>query len=585
VVRSLRTQLSKVECAGVLVVLWLTWVDAPACAQFFANRSATPIGPSQPFSMVAADFNRDGKQDIAIADHGNLWILLGKGDGTFQTPVTYTVGISPWSVATGDLNGDGIPDLVVPDYDGKLIYLLIGNGDGTFQITAGPSTTERPEFAALVDVNGDHQLDLVVIDSPYVSVFLNQGNGTFGNEIDFQPTGTPMAVAWADFDGNGTLDLAVAEISSVTILLGNGDGTFQQGPTYNVGAEPFSVVVADFRGNGMLDLAVGDFLSSDVNVLLGNGDGTFQSPVAYPADFPVGLVGADVDGDGKPDLVAASIAFSNGKGMNTGLAGATVLLGNGDGTFQAQQRYPTGITGWSVAVADVNGDKRPDVIVGTETSVLVSEFVAEALLNTGVVRFSPSAGLTFPAQLIGTTSAPLTATLTNEGTAAVSVSSVTLQGKPFTMKTTCKASLAPGAHCSITSTFTPASKSIVTGTVTIKDSASSKPQVVELVAAGTVVSFNPPNLTFPSQKVGTKSAPMPVQLTNTGSVALNFSNIIIRNDFIETNTCGSQIGPGASCTISVTFRPTGTGLRTGYVAVYDDGGGSPQFIYLKGTGS
>jgi hypothetical protein len=589
VVRLRRIPLSRFTGIVLLLTLWTACASLPASAQFFANRSTTQLGTSDPISIVSADFNRDGKQDIAIADGAKVWILLGKGDGTFETPVSYTVGSMPLSVAAADLNHDGIPDLVVPDGNGKAIYILIGNGDGTFRITTGPNTAEYPKYAALVDVNGDHLLDLVVIDSPYITVFLNQGNGTFGSGISFKPPEVPMAIAWGDFAGNGKLDLAVAEFEGfghdVTILLGNGDGTFQQGPIYPVGADPMSVVVADFRGNGKLDLAVGDLLSSDINVLLGNGDGSFQSPAIYPTDAPVYLVTADLDGDGKLDLVAASITFSNGQGVNLLSGGAAVLLGNGDGTFQAQQRYVTGLDCWSVAAADMNGDKRPDLIVGTETVTFGGELVANVLLNTGTIGFSPYEGLTFPAQLIGTKSAPLTATLTNEGTAAWDVSSVTLQGMPFAIKSNCKGSIAPGAHCDITATFTAATEGTVTGTVTLKDSASSKPQVLTLLAAGTVVTFNPPSLTFPAQKVGTSSAPLSVQVTNTGSVALDFLGITNRGNFSQTNTCGSQIGAGASCTISVTFSPTHTGTQEGYVTVNDDGGGSPQRIRLQGTGT
>jgi hypothetical protein len=299
--------------------------------------------------------------------------------------------------------------------------------------------------------------------------------------------------------------------------------------------------------------------------------------VRYASSFPTALLAADLNGDGKLDLAASDLS------LQSLVSGIGVFLGNGDGTFRPQQGYPTGLDSWGLAYGDLNGDKRLDLIIGTETYSGVLE--ADVLLNTGVVVISPSSGLIFPAQLIGTTSVPMTATITNHGKTAVNVSSVTLQGTTFREKTNCVLSLAPGEHCTVTAAFKPTSEGASTGTVTIIDTASSRPQVLELIAAGTVVSFSPPNLTFPPQKVGTHSAPMAVQVTNTGSVALNFTGITYRGDFTQSNTCGNQIGPGVSCIISVTFQPAQKGPLTGYVTVNDDGGGSPQIINLAGTGS
>ena len=129
----------------------------------------------------------------------------------------------------------------------------------------------------------------------------------------------------------------------------------------------------------------------------------------------------------------------------------------------------------------------------------------------------------------------------------------------------------------------------VSGTVTFKNSASSKPQVVELVGTGTVVELSPPKLTFPPQKVGTKSAPQSIQLTNTGSMTLNITHFIFingrnYNDFSESDNCGAQVGPGASCAIRITFSPHKTGVRSAFVQIEDDGGGSPQEPTLTGAG-
>jgi hypothetical protein len=238
-----------------------------------------------------------------------------------------------------------------------------------------------------------------------------------------------------------------------------------------------------------------------------------------------------------------------------------------------------------VGVGDFNGDKKLDVIdMDRFEGYLVT------MLNTGTAVFSPTSPVTFPTTLIGATSGPMTATLTNSGTTAMTVSSVTCSGQPFKMtKTTCKGSLAPGAKCTFTTNFTAQAEGSVSGTVTFKDSFSSKPQVVELVGTGTVVELSPPKLKFQPQKVGTTSAPQTIQLTNTGGVALDITHFIFiggknYNDFSESDNCGSQVGPGATCAITVTFTPRKTGKRSAFVEIEDNGGGSPQEPPLVGTG-
>jgi len=387
-----------------------------------------------------------------------------------------------------------------------------------------------------------------------------------------------------DFDRNGTLDLAVTtEISFapyIVILLGNGDGTFTQGATYPGPPNCQSIAVGDFRSDGRLDLVATDYLGVHMNVFLGNGDGTFQPPVLYESISSNWATVADFNGDGKLDLIVSNLSF-NGYSIGS----VSVLLGNGDGTFQPQMVFPTGSLSTSLAVGDFNGDHKLDVIdMDQQASYMIT------LLNTASVTFSPTSPVTFPTQLIGTTSAPLSATLTNSGATALTIASVAYSGKPFRMtQNTCRGSLAPGAKCAITANFTAQVKDSVSGTLTIRDSASSKPQVVELVGTGTVVKLSPPRLKFPPQKVGTTSAPQTIQLTNTGSVVLNFTWVIgingrNYNDFSESDNCGSALGAAASCTITITFSPHKTGVRSAYVEIQDDGGGSPQEAPLRGTG-
>jgi hypothetical protein len=570
--------------SGALVFACFAGFGTSAEAQL-ETRATTPILiVSDDASFAVADFNHDGKLDLAVVG-AELQIFLGNGDGTFQAPIDYIVGTSPGSVAVADFNGDDKLDLAVTNYLSATVSVLFGNGDGTFQLQATLNTGVAPIFIAAGDFNGDHKPDLVVQQQGYISVFLNNGDGTFRGPFNTTMAQGPDAVGVGDFDRNGTLDLAVATntptSASVTILLGNGDGTFTQGASYPIPTDMGqSVAVTDFRGDGRLDLVIADFIGGPgVSVLLGNGDGTFGAAVTYTSDFADWAITGDFNGDGKPDIIVSNIS---GNGFPSG--SVSVLLGNGDGTFQPQMVFPAGRGSNFVAVGDFNGDHKLDVIdMDRFDGYLVT------LLNTGKVAFSPTTPLTFPSQLIGTKSPPQTTTVTNAGTTPLTIVSVTTSGDPFNVKTTCGGSLAPGAHCSVTASFTAQTEGSVTGTVEIKDRASSKAQVIELVGGGTVVKLSPSKLIFPAQKVGTTSAPQTIQLTNTGSVALNFTypiSIFGRNEFsfAQTNTCGSQVGPGASCSISVTFTPKGRGLLGAYIYLGDDGGGSPQKPPLTGTG-
>src|ERR1700688_123946 len=277
-----------------------------------------PAG-NTPDDLVVADFNGDGKLDLAVADNGNyltgdnggVSILLGNGDGPFQPAQLVDAGNNPIFLAAGDFNGDGKTDIVVSDLgalpsggNGNLTILL-GNGDGTFQPPFTLSAGVTPSAMALGDFNGDGKRDIAVLD--------------FGN-----------------FSGNN---------GAMYILLGKGDGTFQPPVLLNAGsgpaAIPVAIVAGDFNGDGKLDLTVvsSDFnipATSNVGILLGNGDGTFQTPIFYGIpQIPTSLAAGDLKGNGKIDLAVASFVLN--PGLPQAGSSIQVLSGNGDGTFQASQ--------------------------------------------------------------------------------------------------------------------------------------------------------------------------------------------------------------------------------------------------------
>jgi len=536
---------------------------------------------TDPDSVAVGDFNGDGKLDLAVANEGsgNVSVLLGNGHGTFQAAVDYGAGTDPDSVAVGDFNGDGKLDLVVANGGSNNISILLGNGDGTFQaaVNYGVGSGSVPTSVAVGDFNGDGKLDLAVANelSNNVSILLGNGDGTFQAAVNDGAGSTLFAVAVGDFNGDGRLDLAVADAVSdyVSVLLGNGDGTFKTAVQYVAGFEPLSVAVADFNGDGKLDLAVANYESNNVSILLGKGNGTFQAAVDYGTGTPGSVTVGDFNGDGKLDLVVGGADGDN-------VSIVSVLFGNGDGTFQAAVNYGTGAGPTSVAVGDFNGDGRLDLA-----------FPASLLLQTPFASLS-SSNLNFGNQLVGTTSAANTVTVSNPSGLALTISSIAVTGTnaaDFSQTNTCGTGLAIGASCTITVTFKPAQTGPRTASVTITDNAAGSPQTIGLSGTGLVSGPNatpsPTGLTFATQLVGTSSSAQSVTLTNYGKMALSIASIVASGDFSQTNTCGSSLAAEARCTISVTFKPTEWATRTGTLSITDNAAGSPQTVSLTGTGT
>ncbi len=415
----------------------------------FTTPAGSPLTVGRnPGFVAVGDLNGDGKLDLAVAANnsngtGSLYVLLGNGDGTFQAPVAYaSSSIFPSSIKIADLNHDGKPDLILGAQD--KVYVLLGNGDGTFQTPVGYAAGNGSDFITLGDFNGDGNLDVAAADiyDTTVSVLLGNGDGTFQTAAAYQTDGSPGAVATGDFNHDGKLDLVVANTNGGTggtaaILLGNGDGTFQAAVTYPAGEAPIGVALADFNHDGNLDVAIPDYHHSDVNILMGNGDGTFQQAVPVPlarGHIADGVAVSDLNRDGNPDL-----AMANSYGT------ADFLLGDGTGAF-SQSLTQT---------------------INAITTVRLS--------------FPPP---TFPATVVGQTSPPQNVTLTNTGSANLSIQSVGITGDFAIASNSCGAILAPKATCTVAITFSPTAVGTRTGTLTFTDDGSGNPQSYNLTGQG-----------------------------------------------------------------------------------------------------
>ena len=339
-----------------------------------------------PRYVTLGDVNGDGKLDIITANNkaATTSVLLGNGNGTFQPKTDFAVGNDPYTVALGDVNGDGKLDIITANFVSDTASVLLGNGNGTFQTQATFATGQRPSSVALGDVNGDGKLDIIA--SPRyagsVSVLLGNGNGTFQPKADFAVGILCTSVTLGDVNGDGRLDIMVANTynkSVVSVLLGNGNGTFQPSVDFGTGGTPRSVTMGDVNGDGRLDIITANYTGNNASVLLGTGGSaikaTFLPQQTFATDTtPLSATMGDVNGDGKLDIITANYLSDT----------ASVLLGNGNGTFGAKASFATGTNPKSVTLGDVNRDGRLDIIIANSGSNSVS-----VLLGNGNGTFGP----------------------------------------------------------------------------------------------------------------------------------------------------------------------------------------------------
>ncbi|HEV2618320.1 MAG TPA: FG-GAP-like repeat-containing protein, partial [Acidobacteriaceae bacterium] len=302
----------------------------------------------------AADFNGDGKLDLAVTiqSSNSVTIFLGHGDGTFTaSPLSPATGSYPNAIATGDFNGDGIADLAVVNGSSNTVTILLGNGDGTFTPTAhSPQTGSDPLSLVVGDFNGDGIQDVAVMNyyGNSVSILLGNGDGTFSTGAAQALGVYPSGIAAGDFNGDGIQDLAVTNYSysTVIVLLGKGDGTFTRTTSSpGTGPNPQSVVVADLNGDGIQDLAVTNTYADTVTTLLGKGDGSFTAgPTAATGADPQAIAAGNFNGSGVPGLAVVntsgnSVTILTGQLTQTAKATATGISPGGSGGHAVDASY------------------------------------------------------------------------------------------------------------------------------------------------------------------------------------------------------------------------------------------------------
>jgi hypothetical protein len=344
-----------------------------------------------PSAAAVRDLNNDRLLDIVSANSNdaNLSVFLGRADGTFNPAMTFAVGAGAVEVASADLDRDGKADLAVTDGI-KSVYVVLGNGDGTFGLPTQFTLHTATIGVEIADLNADGSLDLAVANQGppnnsrgEIAIMLGNGDGTFSSPIYQGLDHKPDRLVAVDLNQDGKLDLAAAvehfatQKNSLAVLLGNGDGTFQSATT-SIRGGASDVAAGDFNRDGKIDVALAGIFDDVVRVALGKGDGTFQSAVNSPEGGCAGTVeAADLDGNRKLDLLV-------------GGGHVNLLSGRGDGTFSPAVTF--GVGNRFATSGDFNGDGSKDVVAGGGFSA-----IGVALNNGRELRaprvYFPPAGL------------------------------------------------------------------------------------------------------------------------------------------------------------------------------------------------
>lgn len=322
----------------------------------------------QPFAITSADFNGDGKADLATADRNNssVSVLLGDGVGSFTSTTSFTVGSFPNSITNADFNADGNIDLATTNNGSSNVSVLLGDGTGNFTATTSIAVGSAPFSITSADFDEDGNIDLAVANnsSNNISILLGNGLGAFAAAVNFTVGTGPISVISADFNSDSNLDLGVANATSnnVSVLFGNGAGSFSAAVNFSTGTFPRSIINGDFNADGKVDLATANDQSNNVSVLIGDGTGNFAPSVLYSVGTnPYAVTSADYNSDGKADLATANLNSNN----------VSVLLGNGAGSFAAAVNFGVGSVARSVISVDFNSDGRDDLISANFISLSV----------------------------------------------------------------------------------------------------------------------------------------------------------------------------------------------------------------------
>jgi len=541
-----------------------------------------------PRAVAVGDVTGDGIPDIITA-HGdsldrqsfavyNLTIRAGLPGGGYGARTIVTLGSKPYVLKLGDMNNDGILDMVTANGNFDSVFIVFGSSTGNFTDMLVDPQREAQDLA-LGDIDGNGRLDVITtggFGNSSVSVNYNFAT-SFGNGVSFSTNiysaGTYTSrLAVGDVNNDGALDVAVTHGgdgtgSQVSVLLNNGRGLLGSPTPYTTGTTPRRVELADMTGDGRLDIitvntgAAG--VAANITVLPGLAAGGFGAPVGYTTgNSMLGLTTADMNGDGRLDLVTTGVA------NNLGVA--TVQLGLAGGGFGSPINHPTIGQPVDVVAADYNGDGRLDLAVANLSvpgwaSMLLGD-VTPAPTLTSVAPGSGQAGTT----------------ITLTGTGLTGATALTLNGTPITGFTV------NGVGTTITLTL-PAGSSSGYFVVTTPGGTATAPTIFTVTAPqlavtqGATAYASGSTYAFGTETVGNPSVPVSFTLTNAGTAPLTITGVTLTGDFARSGSAPAVLAAGGGTgTVSVVFTPTAGGVRTGTLVIQSSLG--TYTVNLTGNG-
>ncbi|MCA9257691.1 MAG: VCBS repeat-containing protein, partial [Planctomycetales bacterium] len=380
----------RVDRAARLEVLEARRLLAVRALQFDGPELLTTSHPS--VWVEVADFDNDGALDIASSnsngsDEFRIEVMHGRGDGTFDAPVGYSLDSLALQMVVADFNSDGFQDLAVPQVNGS-VRVLVNQGDGSFAIVAPYAVGADASAIAAADVNEDGAMDLIVsaFAGSGVWFLLGDGVGGFAPQANLSSNSRLWGVAAEDFNNDAHVDLVIAKYDthSVEVLAGAGDGSFTTLQEFAAGVGPAFIDVEDFNNDDVPDLAVADWDGGSLELFVGDGAGSFSAAASLPGGGIVNAATAqDVNADGFVDLLFSKVgANSVGVYLNNGSATGNVVLSS---AFEVQPDLTPGGDPRRAAVGDLNGDGSVDLVVATNVAPDVAVYLQEVNIPPAVV--------------------------------------------------------------------------------------------------------------------------------------------------------------------------------------------------------
>ncbi len=471
---------------------------------------------SIPYSVAIGDIDGDGKPDIAIANASSNTVSILRNTGSsgvvsFATKVDVATGPNPYSIAIGDIDGDGKPDLAVVNYNNNTVSVLrntSSSGVISFAAKVDLVTGLLPVSVAIGNIDGDGKPDLAIANynDNTVSVLRNTcsiGTVSFDTKVDIGTGAHPFSVAIGDIDGDGKPDLAVANngANTVSVLLNTssiGTVSFITKVDVATGSSPFSVAIGDIDGDGKPDLATANFYGKTVSILRNTGSSgavSFAMKVdVATGTLPISVAIGDIDGDGKPDL---AVANNDDKTVsilhNTGSSGTV--------SFASKVDVTTGTGPRSVAIGDLDGDGKPDLAVANSNSNTVSILRNTPVFNANLSSLTTTAGTITPTFEVATrayiTSVPnATTSVTITPTVADAIAMVQVRVNGGTYATVASGSASSALSLNVGS-------NTIDVTVTAQDGATIKTYTITVTRADCIV--NIPDANFKTYLVGNPS--------------------------------------------------------------------------------